>query len=46
MTLDRVLPFWNNRIAPELKAGKNVLIVAHGNSLRALVKMLDNMFER
>jgi 2,3-bisphosphoglycerate-dependent phosphoglycerate mutase len=43
MTLDRVLPFWNSRIAPELKAGKNVLIVAHGNSLRALVKMLDNM---
>jgi 2,3-bisphosphoglycerate-dependent phosphoglycerate mutase len=42
-TLDRVLPFWNSRIAPELKAGKNVLIVAHGNSLRALVKMLDNM---
>jgi 2,3-bisphosphoglycerate-dependent phosphoglycerate mutase len=42
-TLDRVLPFWNSRIAPELKAGKNVLIVAHGNSLRALVKMLDGM---
>ncbi|HEY6640681.1 2,3-diphosphoglycerate-dependent phosphoglycerate mutase [Povalibacter sp.] len=42
-TLDRVLPFWNSRIAPELKAGRNVLIVAHGNSLRALVKMLDNM---
>jgi 2,3-bisphosphoglycerate-dependent phosphoglycerate mutase len=43
MTLDRVMPLWNSRIAPELKAGKNVLIVAHGNSLRALVKMLDNM---
>jgi 2,3-bisphosphoglycerate-dependent phosphoglycerate mutase len=42
-TLDRVLPFWDSRIAPELKAGKNVLIVAHGNSLRALVKMLDGM---
>jgi len=42
-TLDRVMPFWNSRVAPELKAGKNVLIVAHGNSLRALVKMLDNM---
>jgi 2,3-bisphosphoglycerate-dependent phosphoglycerate mutase len=42
-TLDRVLPYWNNRLAPELKAGKNVLVVAHGNSLRALVKMLDNM---
>jgi 2,3-bisphosphoglycerate-dependent phosphoglycerate mutase len=42
-TLDRVKPFWNSRIAPELKAGRNVLIVAHGNSLRALVKMLDGM---
>jgi 2,3-bisphosphoglycerate-dependent phosphoglycerate mutase len=44
-TLARVLPFWNERIAPELKAGKNVLVVAHGNSLRALVKMLDNVSE-
>jgi 2,3-bisphosphoglycerate-dependent phosphoglycerate mutase len=42
-TLDRVLPYWNTRLAPELKAGRNVLVVAHGNSLRALVKMLDNM---
>lgn len=42
-TLARVLPFWNARIAPELKAGRNVLAVAHGNSLRALVKMLDRM---
>src|SRR5690606_7594916 len=42
-TLDRLLPYWNTRLAPELKAGKNVLIVAHGNSLRALVKMLDGM---
>jgi len=40
-TLDRVLPCWNEIIVPELKAGKNVLIAAHGNSLRALVKMLD-----
>ena len=40
-TLARVLPFWNARIAPELKAGRNVLVAAHGNSLRALVKMLD-----
>jgi 2,3-bisphosphoglycerate-dependent phosphoglycerate mutase len=40
-TLARVLPFWNARIAPELLAGRNVLVVAHGNSLRALVKMLD-----
>jgi 2,3-bisphosphoglycerate-dependent phosphoglycerate mutase len=42
-TLERVLPFWDQRIAPELSAGRNVLIVAHGNSLRALVKMLDRM---
>jgi 2,3-bisphosphoglycerate-dependent phosphoglycerate mutase len=45
-TLARVLPFWESRIVPELRAGKNVLIVAHGNSLRALVKMLDMMSER
>ena len=42
-TLARVLPFWNTRIAPELTAGRNVLVAAHGNSLRALVKMLDGM---
>jgi 2,3-bisphosphoglycerate-dependent phosphoglycerate mutase len=42
-TLARVLPFWNARIAPELRAGRNVLVAAHGNSLRALVKMLDEM---
>ncbi len=45
-TLARVLPFWEARVVPELRAGKNVLIVAHGNSLRALVKMLDRMSER
>jgi len=44
-TLDRVLPCWNDSIAPELKSGKNVLISAHGNSLRALVKMLDGVSE-
>lgn len=42
-TLARVLPFWTDKIAPQLKQGKNVLVVAHGNSLRALVKMLDGM---
>jgi len=45
-TLARVLPFWEARIVPELAAGKTVLVVAHGNSLRALVKMLDAMSER
>lgn len=44
-TLSRVLPYWESRMVPELRAGKTVLIVAHGNSLRALVKMLDMMSE-
>jgi 2,3-bisphosphoglycerate-dependent phosphoglycerate mutase len=44
-TLERVLPLWNEEIAPRLRAGRNVLIAAHGNSIRALVKMLDNMPE-
>jgi 2,3-bisphosphoglycerate-dependent phosphoglycerate mutase len=42
-TIARVLPYWEERIAPELKAGKRVLISAHGNSLRALVKHLSNI---
>ncbi len=42
-TLERVQPYWNERLAPQLKAGRNLLVVAHGNSLRALVKMLDGM---
>ena len=44
-TLGRVLPLWNARLAPELRTGHNVLVVAHGNSLRAMVKMLDEMSE-
>jgi 2,3-bisphosphoglycerate-dependent phosphoglycerate mutase len=44
-TLARVLPFWNDRIVAELLQGKNVLVAAHGNSLRAVVKMLDNVSE-
>jgi 2,3-bisphosphoglycerate-dependent phosphoglycerate mutase len=44
-TLARVLPFWHSRIAPELRLGRNVLVVAHGNSLRAMVKMLDDVSE-
>ena len=43
LTLGRVLPCWEQLIAPELKSGRNVLIAAHGNSLRALVKMLDGV---
>ena len=45
-TLARVLPFWDSRIAPELRTGRNVLVAAHGNSLRAMVKMLDNVPEK
>ena len=42
-TLQRVAPCWEDVIAPDLRAGKNILIAAHGNSLRALVKMLDGI---
>lgn len=42
-TIARVLPYWDARIAPELKAGNRVLIAAHGNSLRALVKHLSHI---
>jgi 2,3-bisphosphoglycerate-dependent phosphoglycerate mutase len=44
-TLARVLPCWEQRVAPQLRAGHDVMIVAHGNSLRALVKMLDGLSE-
>jgi len=44
-TLDRVLPYYENNIVPQLKEGKTVLIAAHGNSLRALVKHLDGIDE-
>jgi 2,3-bisphosphoglycerate-dependent phosphoglycerate mutase len=42
-TVSRVLPFWNESIAPAIRAGRRVLVAAHGNSLRALVKHLDNV---
>jgi 2,3-bisphosphoglycerate-dependent phosphoglycerate mutase len=42
-TVARFLPYWHGDIEPQIKAGKKVLIVAHGNSLRALVKYLDNV---
>jgi 2,3-bisphosphoglycerate-dependent phosphoglycerate mutase len=44
-TVARFLPYWHEAIAPEIETGKNVLIAAHGNSLRALVKYLDNIPE-
>jgi len=42
-TVARFLPYWNSTIAPMVKTGKNVVIAAHGNSLRALIKYLDNV---
>ena len=44
-TVARMLPYWHNEIAPAIKAGQRVLVVAHGNSLRALVKHLDRLSE-
>lgn len=45
LTLERVLPYWESEIVPAIKSGKRVLIAAHGNSLRALVKHLDDIAE-
>ena len=42
-TIERVLPYWENAIAPALQSGERVLIAAHGNSIRALVKLLSNV---
>ena len=42
-TVARVMPCWNEEIAPAIRAGKNILVSAHGNSLRAIIKMLDNI---
>jgi 2,3-bisphosphoglycerate-dependent phosphoglycerate mutase len=42
-TVDRVMPFWNESIAPAIKAGKQIVVAAHGNSIRALIKYLDNI---
>jgi len=45
-TVARFLPFWHKTIAPAIKSGKKIIIAAHGNSLRALVKYLDNVSEK
>ena len=45
-TVERFLPYWHETIAPTIKSGKRVIIVAHGNSLRALVKYLDNISDQ
>jgi 2,3-bisphosphoglycerate-dependent phosphoglycerate mutase len=42
-TVARVLPFWNESMAPAIRAGKRIVVAAHGNSIRALVKYLDNI---
>jgi 2,3-bisphosphoglycerate-dependent phosphoglycerate mutase len=42
-TVTRVMPFWNEAMAPAIKAGKRIVVAAHGNSIRALVKYLDNI---
>jgi 2,3-bisphosphoglycerate-dependent phosphoglycerate mutase len=42
-TVARVLPYWNSELAPAIRSGQRVLIAAHGNSIRALVKYLDNI---
>ena len=42
-TVARVVPYWESEIAPVIKAGKRIIVAAHGNSLRALVKFLDNI---
>jgi bisphosphoglycerate-dependent phosphoglycerate mutase family 1 len=45
-TLERVLPFWQAMIVPELSKGKNILVVSHGNTIRALVKHLEGISDR
>ncbi len=42
-TVERVMPYWNDEIAPSIRAGKRILVSAHGNSLRALIKYLDKI---
>lgn len=43
LTIERTLPYWNDTIVPQIKEGKKIIIAAHGNSLRGIVKHLDNM---
>jgi len=43
ITLERVLPYWHSTLAPTIKTGKRILVAAHGNSIRAMVKYLDNI---
>ena len=43
ITLDRVVPFWDSTLAPAIKSGQRLVVAAHGNSIRAMVKYLDNI---
>jgi len=43
LTLERTLPYWNDTIVPEIKSGKTLLVAAHGNSIRAIIKHVDNI---
>ena len=45
-TIKRVLEYWKEDISGELRSGKNIIIVAHGNSLRGLIKYLDNLSDQ
>ena len=45
-TVDRFLPYWNKTIAPQIQSGQRIIIAAHGNSLRALIKYLDNISDK
>jgi len=46
LTLERVMPYWHSTLAPAIKSGQRVLVAAHGNSLRAMVKYLDNISDK
>ena len=46
LTLERVLPYWHGSLVPTIRSGKRVLVAAHGNSLRAMVKYLDNISDQ
>ncbi|WP_159715494.1 2,3-diphosphoglycerate-dependent phosphoglycerate mutase [Blochmannia endosymbiont of Camponotus nipponensis] len=45
LTLTRVIPYWNHSILPHIKSNKQIIIVAHGNSIRAIIKLLDHLSE-
>lgn len=46
LTLERVIPYWHSTLSPVIKSGKRVIVAAHGNSIRALVKYLDNISDK